>query len=253
TPLGGTVAPTAGATAVTDESGRASFTYTAPDDVTEIEGDTVTVTLDGASGPGATVTIPLEVRGMGESYEVRNTTASTPEPEDDFDIDDGEVVPSDAFTGDFELLGSAITDGRGPVPVSVTFVVDGEQHHSADWDDVNDRRSHSFSVAGDAGDSLAIIAATDGYVTADSSVDHRQVAVLRDGDRVPRIRGYNGQDDAAEFVAPYISDDGKTMELDSNQAIFLFELGTTDTHSPAFDMQDVVILVTLWEDGEGGD
>jgi len=253
TPLGGTVSPTAGATAVTDESGRASFTYTAPDDVTDVEHDSVTVTLDGASGPGATVTIPLEVRGTGESYEVRNTAPTTPEPEDDFSIDDGEVVPSVDFTGEFELLGSAITNGWRDVPVSVTFVVDGESHHSAGWDDVNDRRSHSFSVAGDSGDTLSIVAATDGYVTADSSVDHRQVAVLRDGDPVPEIRGYNGQDDAAEFVAPYISDDGETMELDSNQAIFLFELGTTNTRSPAFDMQDVVILVTLWEDGEGGD
>ncbi|WP_148415201.1 Ig-like domain-containing protein [Haloferax sp. KTX1] len=253
TPLGGTVAPVDGATAVTDESGRASFTYTAPAGVTEIEHDTVTVALDGASGPGATVSIPLEVRGMGETYEVRNTTPSTPEPEDDFSIDDGEVVPSNAFTGEFELLGSAIRDGWGDVPVSVTFVADRESHHPRDWNNVNDRRSHSFTLSGDDGDGLSIVATARGYVRADSTVDHRQVAVLRDGDPVPAIRGYNGQDDVAEFVAPYISADGRTMSLADNQAIFLFELGTTDPRSNAFDMQDVVILVTLWEDEEGDD
>ena len=35
------------------------------------------------------------------------------------------------------------------------------------------------------------------------------------------------------------------MVLSKNQAIYLFELGTTNTGSSAFDLQDLVVLVTL--------
>ncbi|ELZ96810.1 hypothetical protein C440_03513 [Haloferax mucosum ATCC BAA-1512] len=280
TPLGGTVTPLDGGSAVTDESGRAQFTYTAPDGITNIESDTVTIALDGANGPGSTVTIPLEVRGFENSYNVRNvddvtptpspdptpdpdpTPAPTPEPdptpapeddsapvnEDDFVIDDGSVVTAVDFNGDFELLGSAIKSGNRDVPVEVTFVVGDDTHSPAGWENVNDGQKRSFSAAGNAGDGVHIVASADGYVTADSSVDHGQVAVLRNGDPVPEIKGYNGQDDAEEFVEPYISEDGQTMALDDNQAIFLFELGTTNQWSRAYDLQDAVILVTLWED-----
>ncbi|WP_410766725.1 hypothetical protein [Haloferax sp. DFSO60] len=264
TPLGGTVvAPDGSTTARTDESGRARFTYTARSDVTSIQPDNVTVSLAGVGGPAAATTIDLEVRGVGDSYNVRNADPDVdadpdaspdadpdPAPEKDFDIEDGTVIPSGDFTGDFELLGSAIKAGWYDVPVRVTFVVGGTPYAPDDWENVNDGEERAFNASGTGGDGIVVIAEAEGYVTASSADDDKQVRVLRNGDPVPDIKGFDGQDDVEAFVAPYISDDGTTMELDDNQAIFLFELGSTNEYSSAFDMQDAVILVTLWEDDE---
>ena len=68
--------------------------------------------------------------------------------------------------------------------------------------------------------------------------------VLRDGDDVPGVAGYLGQTSVAEFVADYIGDDGK-ISLAGNQSIYLFELGSTNPSSSAFDMQDLVVLLNM--------
>ena len=57
--------------------------------------------------------------------------------------------------------------------------------------------------------------------------------VLRNGDAVPLIPGLNPQPPVEEFIKDYVKD-GKIV-LDENEAIFLFELGTTDLNSTAAD------------------
>ena len=71
-----------------------------------------------------------------------------------------------------------------------------------------------------------------------------QLMVLRNGDTVPNISGYMGQSSVEDFVSDYIGDDG-TVVLDENQSIYLFELGSTNPSSSAFDRQDLVVLVTM--------
>lgn len=54
-----------------------------------------------------------------------------------------------------------------------------------------------------------------------------KLKVLRNGDSVPGNPGSMNQDSIADFVADYVDENGKIV-LDENEAIFLFELGTSD-------------------------
>jgi len=76
------------------------------------------------------------------------------------------------------------------------------------------------------------------------------VYVLRDGDTPPNIQGFGDQESAEDFVSPYLDESGN-ISLDENQAIYLFELGNSQTGSAA-DFQDVVVLVSLTTEAETG-
>jgi hypothetical protein len=69
------------------------------------------------------------------------------------------------------------------------------------------------------------------------------VYVLRDGDTPPNLAGFGDQDNASAYVRPYL-DANNSIDIASNEAIYLFELGNDQTGEAA-DYQDVVILVTL--------
>ena len=86
------------------------------------------------------------------------------------------------------------------------------------------------------------------HLTAKSGDNSQQVIVLRDGSSVPSIPGFANQANLAVFVEPYVNVATQKIVLDDNQAIYLFELGTTNLASPAADFQDLVILVTLATD-----
>ena len=88
------------------------------------------------------------------------------------------------------------------------------------------------------------------YLQRNSHEESPSVKVLRDGDPVPDISGFENQTDAVEFVRNYIDPATNTMTMDENQSIYLFELGTTRLTSSAADFQDLVVLVTLGESPE---
>jgi hypothetical protein len=73
------------------------------------------------------------------------------------------------------------------------------------------------------------------------------VKVLRHGDDVPDIAGLRDQASVEEYVSDFIDAETGTIVLAENQAIYLFELGTSNLHSPAADFQDLVVVVTLGE------
>jgi type II secretory pathway pseudopilin PulG len=81
------------------------------------------------------------------------------------------------------------------------------------------------------------------YMEVDDSNNTNTLA-LSDGDEIPNIEGYLDQGDVVSFLDGYINEDG-TVNLDENQVILLFELGTTNLSSSAADFQDLVILVTF--------
>ena len=83
------------------------------------------------------------------------------------------------------------------------------------------------------------------YMTVDTNADTQQLETLRDGSGVPTVGGYLGQYSAEEFLADYIDTEADEMTLDDNQSIYLYELGSTNPASSAFDMQDLVVLVTM--------
>jgi FlaG/FlaF family flagellin (archaellin) len=69
------------------------------------------------------------------------------------------------------------------------------------------------------------------------------VKVLTNGDPVPDISGFQGQDSVEDFVKGYI--ENGSIKLKENEAIYIFELGNTDLDSSGADFQDLVILVSV--------
>ena len=72
-----------------------------------------------------------------------------------------------------------------------------------------------------------------------------QVYALADGDEPPTNEGFAGQDNIVQYLANEGYLQGGKVSLPANQVIYLFELGTTNTTSSAFDVQDNIVLATI--------
>ena len=177
----------------------------------------------------------------------------------DFGISEGRVVPTEEFAAKLTVLGAAITSGGRDMPVTVQFRI-GDRviepfgaYDDADDGNINDHkgpRHHIVQETFDASKPIEVTATswrTGGgvYLERNSYEESPSVKVLRNGDPVPDITGFDNQADAVHFVQKYIDPDTDTMLLDENQAIYLFELGTTRLSSSAADFQDAVVLITL--------
>jgi len=188
-------------------------------------------------------------------------TGATAQADDtiDFNITDGRVVPSEDFAVQISVLGAAITSSGTPMPVTVEVNI-GEQSYEPfgamddpDGGNVNDGLNPRHFIVDEMFDPEAGIDITGTsyrtsgslYLQRNSHEESPSVKVLRDGDPVPDISGFEDQADAVHFVQNYIDPDTNTMHLDENQSIYLFELGTTRLTSSAADFQDLVVLVTL--------
>ncbi|MEM9413859.1 MAG: hypothetical protein AAGA29_00090 [Planctomycetota bacterium] len=192
----------------------------------------------------------------------------------EFEIDDGRVVPSEDFAVMVSVLGAAITSSGDDIPVTAqvhlgdTTLEPWGPYGSPTNGDVNDHgpvRHYIVDEVFDADDGINITVSGRSWVkkrrwysgvydshwrthlSANSHDEGWQVKVLRDGDDAPEIDGFENQQDAEEFVGAYIDYDTGKMTMDQNQAIYLFEIGTTNVGSSAADFQDLVVLVTLGE------
>ncbi|MEM7624276.1 MAG: hypothetical protein AAF333_01470 [Planctomycetota bacterium] len=181
----------------------------------------------------------------------------------DFVIDNGRVVPSEDFAVMVSVLGAAIAvNGQIDVPVTVQATIGSESvepwgdFRSAADGDVNDHspaRHYIHQEMLDEGEQITISAkswlpAIFGgrlHLTVNSHDQSQQVKVLRNGDPAPDITAYAGQSTAEFYVREYL--EGGRVNIDENQVIYLFELGTTNVNGVDADFQDLVVLVTLGE------
>ena len=227
---------------------------------------------DGEWSGGEALVVPLEtdeVCGDADELEVRLVYESTSNREyvvgsktvaierEGFRLQDGTVIPEADYTADVELLGTGFTYGAGGprIPVTVDVLVDGTTYEPwpGNVNDGGNPRSHTLSnQPANAGISVTVTGDPDGeYVgsrtRASTDTEDGWVYVLRDGDTPPNLEGFGDQDDAAAYVQPYLEDG--TLDLASNEAIFLFELGDSRSGAAA-DYQDAVVLVTLRTEAE---
>jgi hypothetical protein len=217
-------------TTTTDADGHARFVYTAPVNVSITRSITVDIETPTVSGAGARETFTLTVRPAG-----------------DFTIENGSIVVNRPYTATVTLVGTAITyGGAGNVPVGVEINVGDDTYEP--WPaDVNDGHNpRYFAVTNRPANASLSVTATSAVMSVDSTDQSGAVYVLRDGDPVPPVSGYLDQAAAEAYVAPYIDPETNTVSLAENQAIFLFELGTTDLDSDAADFQDAVVVVDLY-------
>jgi hypothetical protein len=72
-----------------------------------------------------------------------------------------------------------------------------------------------------------------------------QVKILRNGDAVPGVKGFDGSPSVRAYIKGYVDDSETSIKLNINQYIVLFELGETNTNEATFDQQDLVVLATV--------
>jgi fibro-slime domain-containing protein len=184
-------------------------------------------------------------------------------PVTDFSINGASVSSSNPMVAKITIVGAAIVSGSTPCPVAMRVKVGNSYHEpfgafsNKTAANVNDNRNPRTAVLPGtiaAGTSVSIDGQTwlpgsnSVYMTVNSANGGAQVKALRNGDSVPNTTGFAGQVSAKAMLTPYLDSTGKKIKLNSNQVIYLFELGTTSTTSSAFDMQDLVVLVDLATD-----
>ena len=197
----------------------------------------------------------------------------------EFTIDEGTVILEERASAGYKILGAAISYGGKydmPVTTKVRFIEpDGKNdmiepfgsYGSATGANVNGTSPKAFYAPKiyEPGTELTVIAKSwkkryssysgnkdshwRKYMEVDSN-SSRNVKVLRDGESVPQIDGFLNQGNIESFLGGYISNGKVTIE--KNQAIFLYELGTTNLDSSAADFQDCVVLVTLFPESGSG-
>jgi len=212
--------------------------------------------------------------GAGEQWLVFALQNVEPDEDEliDFDIEGDNVTPSEDFAVKISILGAAISmSGQYDIPVSVRTRVGGTSYDlwgdygkalDGNVNDDNNPRDFIFPQQYPAGTSVSVLGRSwikknhnskghkenhwKTYMSVDGSAsDSQQLIVLRDGDDAPQIEGFLDQGNVVDFIRDYIDPDTNKVVLDENQAIFLYELGTTNMNSDAADFQDLVALVTL--------
>lgn len=187
------------------------------------------------------------------NYEVKITafarsriTQGFTEDESSFTVIDKKLILEKPANIKFEVLGGEITCGAGGVdiPVETNLYIDETQHT---WDTnssltlPNQPAGTTFDVESIAGDGSTC----SGHDLSASSANPNspQLEVLVNGDPVPDVTPFANQNTIEFFLQEYIKD-GK-INIADNQVIYLFELGSRDKGSSAFDLQDNVVLATV--------
>ena len=243
-----------------------------------VTGATVAFWDEGQGGPSNEAFGPNDPTPLSVLREQRLFAVQAVEAEEDddidFEIDDGKVVPSEPFAARVTVLGAAISYGSQYDMHVTTRCTAGSQTFTPFGDpasavagNVNDNNNPRHYIPPNifpAGTPVTVYGKSwkkkkswysgtkewhwTGYMSADSVTGTPQIIVLRDGDAVPDIEPFLNQGAITEFVIDYIDQTTNTMKLDENQAIYLFELGTSNLASSAADFQDLVVLVTLASD-----
>ena len=189
----------------------------------------------------------------------------------DFTIEGGAVVIEEEATVTYEILGTAISyGGQYDMPVTAKIRFNSPEGESTIVEPFGSYSSatngsvvagQTYSPEGSYSPGTALTVATESWKkkrsrydgTSDShwstfmqvdSNSSNNVIVLRNGDSVPQIDGFLDQGNVESYLGGYISNG--QVSLGVNQAIYLFELGTTNLDSTAADFQDCVVLVTLF-------
>jgi PKD repeat protein len=206
--------------------------------------------------------ITLTASKPGSSSSItKNLTANN------FNITGDTVTPTQNFTCNFTVLGAQISaSGVYDMMVTTQLYIGGMTYPLGNYSspvgsNVNDYQQHHWNLPASypAGTPVTISGKSWDHVSygLDYSLDSSwkqymevyttgnspNLIVLKNGDAVPNKPGYLGQADLAAFVAPYVKN-GK-ISLQANEAIFLFELGTTNIYSAAADFQDLVVLMSV--------
>jgi len=165
--------------------------------------------------------------------------------------DDHNLVVDEDCIANIRVLGKAITYGTGGPDCAVQC---GAKIGNESWQWLFSDNASGGEVFGGEAYSQQISAGTriavqgratygNWSATYQSTQHHRQVMVLVNGDTPPQFEPFDHQPEITDFCAPVIDAATGRITIEGHQALFLFELGTTNMQSPAADFQDLVVLV----------
>lgn len=157
---------------------------------------------------------------------------------------------------EFKVLGSEITCGSGGSAINVRakLCMNNACNELWGYSDLDGGEVHAVTTS-QTNTEFKVIA--NSYLSSCGNFNKTygsdnvyQVRVLKNGQDVPNLDGYGGQQSVSDYVQDYVSN-GKIV-LNPNQAIFLFELGTDlNGYAPgsnlpsSADFQDLVVLMTV--------
>ena len=181
-----------------------------------------------------------------------------------FTISAGKAIPSASFVAKMTVLGAAMQNPYAQMHVSArlrvgTTTVDPwgafTSATASNVMDNNNPRNYIMATPMPAGTALSVIGKswytlngttwTTLITTDTSTATTAWCKVLKNGDSVPNIKPFNGQQSITSFLVGYINTVTQKVTIASNQAIYLIELATNDPTQPFCDFQDLGVLLTM--------
>ncbi len=192
---------------------------------------------------------PIQLGVLGDGSHVNPDVVNIVSKRAPFYIDiNGKVVVQDAAHVHMQIIGTEITWGpTGPViPVTVRATSDGGASLIDPFGGPAARGMvYDMGTLPEGAVLGAEARASYGTwsMTRASYSDDPFVRTLRHGDPVPSTPAYSGQVPVSSLLAPYQSEG--FIQLEPDEVLLLFELGTSNMNSPAADFQDAVVLFTF--------
>ncbi len=263
----------------------AGVSYTAPSCSTGLNGDFGFATCVDSLGKSAQIFQNgkiSKVLGASENYEVKTSAGSrrtsvtvasasfASGANAPWTLNNGVVTVNSSLNMNVRYLGGDIVCGNVAYPIptygSVTTKTgsasavtrDLNMTQNADTTLSNVAANTTMTVSGYAmGNSGSGSCNGTKYTTYNSSSNSANVKSLKSGDPVPTTSGFLGQTSIDGYLTsastnpatnrPIVKVSGstRTIDLAPNQVIYLFELGGGKPGDAAFDLQDMVVLVTF--------
>ena len=243
-----------------------------------VTGATVAYWNEGQGGPSNEAYGPNDPTPASVAREKRLFAIQRVEAQEDDDVDfvieNGRVVGIEPFAARVSVLGASITyNGQYNMPVTTQFTAAGQTYTpfgnpvnpvTGNVNDENNPRHFVLPGMVSSGGSITVYGKSwrkkkawydgtktwhwTGFLTADSVTGTPLIKVLRNGDPVPAVAAFANRATIEDYVIDFVDLPSGTMNLDENQAIYLFELNTTNLTAPDANFQDLVVLVTLAKD-----
>ena len=196
---------------------------------------------------------PQTALGYGQRMEFRRVPVAAP-------VGGEANVATCAGTMDLEVLAIEQTYGANGIPVPARLNAQFDQNSQTPLKaglDLAAGDHETMSIPSGAGEMT--LWGMMAFPSFNDPVIHKEIPnshptnsmILVNGDnyvQLAALKGvqdpYGSQQSVAQILGPEIMDENGNITLPPNQVIELFELGTDDVNSPAYDMQDLVVRLT---------
>jgi len=158
----------------------------------------------------------------------------------------GVLTPITPITLNFKIIGGSITCGAGGavLPTSTRVSTD----NGSTWTTMSGNEPLNLTPLGATNQVVVegrlVTSACGSINNIYRSTNTTQVKALRNGDPVPDVQAFGNQTTIDTYLREYIDPVTNRISIANNEVIYLYEMGSNNPSSPAFDLQDIVVLAT---------